>query len=86
MFSTACHSATITTIVLKWWVFSYIFDRRERERKVGWVEDDSQTVLGKTFHGGKKGSVRRFVVMMQQPVLISPKFGAKSSQIFTQSP
>jgi hypothetical protein len=29
--------------------------------------------------------VRRCVVVIQQPVLLSPKFGAKSSNIFTQS-
>jgi hypothetical protein len=33
-----------------------------------------------------KVSVRRCVVVMQQPLLLSPKFGAKSSQIFAQSP
>jgi hypothetical protein len=31
---------------------------------------------------GEKGSVRQFVIMMQQPVLLSPKFGAKFSHIF----
>jgi hypothetical protein len=35
---------------------------------------------------GEKGSVKRCVVVMQQPVLLSPKFGAKSSHIFMQSP
>jgi hypothetical protein len=30
----------------------------------------------------KKGSVRWYVVMMQQPVLLSPKFREKSSHIF----
>jgi hypothetical protein len=34
----------------------------------------------------EKGSVRKCVLIMQQPVLLLPKFGAKSSQIFTQSP
>jgi hypothetical protein len=38
---------------------------------------------GKKFPG-EKGSVLRCVVM-QQPDLLSPKFGAKSSHIFTQS-
>jgi hypothetical protein len=32
---------------------------------------------------GEKGSVKRSIVVMQQPVLLSPKFGAKSSHIFT---
>jgi hypothetical protein len=53
----------------------------EKQRKVGWVEDDSHVVLGKKFPG-EKGSVRRCVVMMQQPVIFSPKFGEKSSHVF----
>jgi hypothetical protein len=35
---------------------------------------------------GVKGSVRRCIVVMQQPVLFSPKFEVKSLHIFTQSP
>jgi hypothetical protein len=35
---------------------------------------------------GEKGSVRRCVVVMQQPIFLLPKFGAKSSYVFTQSP
>jgi hypothetical protein len=35
---------------------------------------------------GKDGSVRRGVVMLKYPGLVSPKFGATSSQDFTQSP
>jgi hypothetical protein len=31
---------------------------------------------------GEKGSVRRCVVVTQQPVVLSPKFVAKSSHIF----
>jgi hypothetical protein len=69
VFSTACNSASIISIV----------------SNVGWVADDSYVVLGKRFHG-EKGSVRRWVVVMQLPVLLPPKFGAKSSHIFTQSP
>jgi hypothetical protein len=34
--------------------------------------------------GGKR-NVRQCVVVMQQPVLLLPKFGAKSSHMFTQS-
>jgi hypothetical protein len=30
--------------------------------------------------------VRRVVVMVKQPGLFSPKFGARSSHLFTQSP
>jgi hypothetical protein len=35
---------------------------------------------------GEDGSVRRGVVMVTQPGLFSPKFGATSSHVFTQSP
>jgi hypothetical protein len=35
---------------------------------------------------GEKVRMRRCVVVMQQSVLLSPKFGAKSSHIFTQLP
>jgi hypothetical protein len=35
---------------------------------------------------GEKGNVRLCIVLMQQPAPFSPKFGAKSSHIFTQSP
>jgi hypothetical protein len=56
----------------------------EQQRKVGCVEGTSRVVFGKKFRGGK-GSVRRCVVVMHQPVLLPPKFGSKSSQIFTHS-
>jgi hypothetical protein len=55
----------------------------EKQTKVGWLGDGILVVFGKKFPG-EKGSVRRCVVVMQQPVL-SPKFGAKSSHIFTQA-
>jgi hypothetical protein len=41
--------------------------------------------FGQRFPPGK-GSVRQCVVIMQQSVLLSPKFEAMSSHIFTQSP
>jgi len=34
---------------------------------------------------GEDGSVRRGVVMVKQPGLFLPKFGARSSHVFTQS-
>jgi hypothetical protein len=46
--------------------------------------DDTSVDFGKKFHGGK-GSLRQCVFLMQQRVLSLPKFGAKSSRIFTQS-
>jgi hypothetical protein len=48
-----------------------------KETKVGWVGIDSHVVFGQKFPG-EKGSVRRCVVVMQQPVLLHPKFEAKS--------
>jgi hypothetical protein len=46
------------------------------------VGDDSHFDFGQKFPG-EKGSVRQCVVMMQQPVLLSPKLGAKSLHVFT---
>jgi hypothetical protein len=44
------------------------------------VVDDSHVVFGKKKSDvEKKGRVRQCIVVMQQPVLLSPKFGAKSS-------
>jgi hypothetical protein len=42
-------------------------------------------VFGQKFPG-EKGNVKGCVVMKQCPVLSSPKFGAKLSHIFKQSP
>jgi hypothetical protein len=44
---------------------------------------ESHIVFGKKFPG-EKGIVRPCDVVMQQPVTLSPKFGAKSSHIFRQ--
>jgi hypothetical protein len=52
-----------------------------KQRKVGWVGDESHVVFGQQFPG-EKGNVRQCVIVMQQPVLLSPKFGEKSSHIF----
>jgi hypothetical protein len=49
------------------------------------VGDDSHVVFVQKFPD-EEGSVRSCVVMRQQPVLLSPKFGMKSSYIFTQLP
>jgi hypothetical protein len=76
VFSTACDSASTTSIVSKWWLLSFIFNRGKR--KVAWVEDGSHVVFGKKFPGEKE-SERRCIVMMQQPsVPLSPKFRVKS--------
>jgi hypothetical protein len=81
VFSTACNPASITAIVSKWRPFSFIFNRRNR--KVGWVGDDSHVVFGQKFPG-EKGSVRRCLVMMQQPVLCRQSSG-QSLHIFSCS-
>jgi hypothetical protein len=47
--------------------------------------NDSRVIVGQKFPSEKE-SVRWCVVVMQQPVLLSPKFWAKSSHIFTQLP
>jgi hypothetical protein len=82
VFSTACDSASITSFVSKWRPFSFIFT--QGNRKVGWLGNNSHVVFGQEFPG-EKGSVRLCVVVMQQPVLLSPKSEAKSSHIFSQS-
>jgi hypothetical protein len=56
-----------------------------KQRKVGWVVYDSHVVFGQKFPGEKE-NVRRCVVVMQEPGLLSAKFGAKSSHIYTESP
>jgi hypothetical protein len=54
-----------------------------KQRKVGWAGDDSHVVFGTEF-SSEKGSVRRCAVVMQQPVLLSPKFKG-SLRSFMQS-
>jgi hypothetical protein len=73
------HISCIKMAALKFYV------QPGRYRKLGLVEDDSHIIFGQKF-SGEKGSVRWCVVVMQQSVLLSPKFGAKSSHIFPQFP
>jgi hypothetical protein len=47
---------------------------------------DDRHILFRQKLLGENGSVRQGVVMVQQPDLFSPKFGAKSSHVFMQSP
>ena len=47
--------------------------------------DDSHFVFRQKLVG-EDGSVRRGIVMAKQAGLFSPKFGATSSHVFTQSP
>jgi hypothetical protein len=83
VFSTACDSASITSIVSKWRAAFPFYLQSEKERKLESVVDDSHVFRQK--FPGEIGSVRLCVVVMQQPVL-SHKFGAKSSHIFMRSP
>jgi hypothetical protein len=46
--------------------------------------EDSHVPFWQKFPG-KRRNLRRCVVVMQQPALLSPKFGAKFSHIFMQS-
>jgi hypothetical protein len=62
----------------------YFYLQSRKQRKVGWVGDDSCVVFSNRLPC-ERGSVRRFVVM-QEPVLSPPKFGANFSHIFTESP
>jgi hypothetical protein len=62
VFSTVWDSASITSIVLKWWHFSFIFNRGNREKKGGWGMV-VMLFLVKKFPGV---SVRQCVVVMQQ--------------------
>jgi hypothetical protein len=54
VFSSACDSASITTVVSKWRPFSFIFNGRNR--KVGRVGDDIHVVFGQKFPG-RKGNI-----------------------------
>jgi hypothetical protein len=56
VFSTASVSASITSVVSKWWLFSFILNRGNR--KVEWVGNDSHVSYGQKF-SCEKGSLRR---------------------------
>jgi hypothetical protein len=64
--------------------FQFHFPSGKQKSRVG--GDDSRVVFGQKFLSGTKGNVKRRLVVMQQPVLLLPKFGTKFSHIFTQSP
>jgi hypothetical protein len=78
LFSTACGSASITSVCQNGGlsVLSSIVET-ENSRVGG---GGSHVGFGQTFPG-EKGNVRRCVVTMQQPLLLSRKFRAKSSHI-----
>jgi hypothetical protein len=81
VFSTARDSASITSFVSKWRPLSFFIHLGKQKIMVG--GDDSHVTFSKKIPWWK-GSVRRRFVVMKQPVLLSPKFGAMSSHIFTQ--
>jgi hypothetical protein len=72
-----CDSASITSIASKWRPFRSSVGKTEKNR-IG----DGDDMLLLVNNSLMKGSVRRCVVAMQQPVLLSSKFGVKSSHIF----
>jgi hypothetical protein len=67
----------------KWRPFSFIFNGETE--KIGVGGEQQSCCFGKKFHC-EKGSVRQCIVVMQKPVLLSSKFGVKSSHIFMQLP
>jgi hypothetical protein len=67
----------------KWQPFSFIFNWGNR--KIVWVGDDSYVVFSQKFPGEKR-SAKQCAVMIEQPVLLSPKFGGKFFNVFTQLP
>jgi hypothetical protein len=70
--------------------FIYIFGNGKKSQfdKSGeygvWGNDSHIVFLQKLL--GEDGSVRRGVVVVKQPDMFSPKFGATSWHVFTQSP
>jgi hypothetical protein len=63
--------------------FRFYLQLGKRKSMVG--GDDRHVVFGQKFPD-ENGSVRWCVVIMQQPVILLPKFRAMSSHIFMQSP
>jgi hypothetical protein len=92
VFSAVCDSASITLVVSQWQYLQLGKQRAKQASKgpskvciVLWVREKSHVVFGHKFPG-EKGNVRGCVAVIQQPVLLLPKFRAKSSHIFKQSP
>jgi len=89
--STLCDSACISSVVSNRRPFSFnvIFENR---KKSGGVKSGEHGGRGISHFGfrqkllGEDGGVRRGVIMVKQPGLFSPNFGATSLHVFTQSP
>jgi hypothetical protein len=70
--------------------FNFIFRNRKNSHGAksgeygGWGDENHFVFRQKLL--GEDGSVTRSVVMVKQPGLFSPKLGATSSHVFTQSP
>jgi hypothetical protein len=84
VFNTVCDSASIAPIVSKLRSFIFVSNQASGEHKGVWG-NDSHFIFSKKCPR-VRGSVRRCVVVMQEPVLSFSKFAAKSSHIFKQSP
>jgi hypothetical protein len=89
--STLCDSAWISSVVSnrRPFSFDFIFGNRKKSQGAKWGEYGGWGMTAIFFRQkllGEDGSVRRGVVMVKQPGLFSPKFGATSSHVFTQSP
>jgi hypothetical protein len=69
--------------VSKWRPFSLIFNQGNRENYSGW---GTTVILFLLKNSLVERSVRRWVFMTQQPVLLSSNFVTKFSHFFTQSP
>jgi hypothetical protein len=70
LFSIACDSASITSVVSKWQLssFTYIFNRGNS--KVELVGYNSHVVFGQKFPA-EKGRVRRSIVVLQEPCFVT---------------
>jgi hypothetical protein len=84
--STLCDSAWISSVVSNWRPFSFNFIFGNRKKSQGARSGNNRHFAFRQKLLGEDGSVRRCGVMVTQPGLFSPKFGATSPHVFTQSP
>jgi hypothetical protein len=68
---------SVITSIFKMVAFPFYL-QSGKKGKVRWVGDNSHVVFGQKF-AGEKGSVKWCVVVIQQPVILLPKFRVKSS-------
>jgi hypothetical protein len=77
VFIITCESAPITSVVSKLQCL-----QSGKQRKVARGSSLASRVGGGQSVRGEEGNVSRCAVMLQQPVILSPEFGTKSSQHF----